>query len=125
MFSRQIETHMRTIRIKIFPASALLSVTLLLNACASWLPEAHHIEIQQGNIIEQAERDGLKTGMTKNEVQDLLGKAILRDPYHPNRWDYIYTIKSDSTENRVSRLTVHFENDQLITIDDTDFNPEK
>ena len=125
MFNRQIETHMRTIRIKIFHALTLLLFTLMLNACASWLPEAHHIEIQQGNVIKQAERDALKIGMSKDEVQALLGIAVLRDPYHPNRWDYIYTIKSDAVENRVSRLTVHFENNQLATIDDTAFNPEK
>ena len=79
MVSRKIETHMRTIRINNFYPLALLALMLLLNACASWLPEAHHIEIQQGNVIKQAERDALRTGMTKKEVQDLLGKAILRD----------------------------------------------
>ena len=125
MVSYQIETHMRTIRIKILQLLIPVFTALMLNACTNWLPEAHHIEIQQGNVIKQAERDALKMGMTKKEVNDLLGKAILRDPYHPNRWDYIYTIRSESQQDRFSRLTVHFENDRLVTIDDTDFNPEK
>ena len=61
--------------------------------------------------------------MTKKEVQSILGVAILRDPYHPNRWDYIYSIRSETVQDRVSRLTVHFEDDRLITIDDAEFNP--
>ena len=124
MVNRQIETHMRTIRIKILRVFTLLLLTTLLNACANWLPEAHHIEIQQGNVIKQAERDALKFGMSKQEVEAMLGKAVLRDLYHPDRWDYIYSMKSDSKQNRVSRLTLHFESNQLVRIDDTDFNPE-
>ena len=65
----------------------------------------------------------MKTGMTKKEVQSILGVAILRDPFHPNRWDYIYSIRSETVQDRVSRLTVHFEDDRLITIDDAEFNP--
>ena len=125
MVSHQIETHMRTIRINIFHVSALLLLATLLTACTSWLPDAHHIEIQQGNVIKQEDRDALKTGMSKREVQDILGKAVLRDPFHPDRWDYIYTMKSDDKPNATSRLTLHFENDQLVTIDDADFRPEE
>lgn len=115
---------MRTIRIKIFHALTPVLFTIALNACTHWLPEAHHIEIQQGNVIKQAERDALKPGMTKKEVQSILGIAILRDPFHPNRWDYIYRIRSEIEQDRASRLTVHFENDQLISIDDIDFHPQ-
>ena len=124
MVNRQIETHMRTIRIKILHVFTLLLLTTLLNACANWLPEAHHIEIQQGNVIKQAERDALQIGMSKQEVENTLGKAVLRDLYHPNRWDYVYSMKSERKQDGVSRLTLHFENNQLVRIDDTDFNPE-
>ena len=114
---------MRIIRIKSIQLIALLLTSLLVSACASWLPEAHHIEIQQGNAINQSDRDALRMGMTKNGVVALLGKAALRDLYHPNRWDYIYTMKSETKTDLVSRLTLYFENDQLITIDDTNFKP--
>ena len=97
----------------------------MLTACTSWLPDAHHIEIQQGNVIKQEERDALKKGMSKRDVQGILGKAVLRDPFHPDRWDYIYTIKSDEKLNSTSRLTLHFNSDRLVTIDDTDFRPEE
>ena len=116
---------MRTIRINFITIIKLVCLTCLLNACTHWLPDAHQIEIQQGNIIHKKERDALKLGMTKNDVINLLGNAVLHDPYHPNRWDYIYTIKSDEKENRKSRLTILFKNEKLVKIDDTDFNPEK
>ena len=98
---------------------------ILLSACTSWLPEAHHIEIQQGNFITQTERDQLELGMSKEEVKEIIGKAILHDPYHPHRWDYIYTMKSEVKVNRVSRLTVYFEDEQLVAIDDSKFDPTR
>ena len=61
---------MRTIRIKKILALMPIIFIILLSACTSWLPEAHHIEIQQGNFITQTERDQLELGMSKEEVKD-------------------------------------------------------
>ena len=112
---------MKTIRLIIFRSSFFTGLILLLNACTTWLPEAHHIEIQQGNVIKQEARDRLQAGMSKQNVRTILGNPVLQDPYHPNRWDYIYRIKSDKKGEKASRLTLFFKDNKLIKIDDTDF----
>ena len=116
---------MKTIHRLFSRSAAILVIAVLINACTTWLPEAHHIEIQQGNVIKQESRDLLQSGMTKQKVRSLLGNPILQDPYHPNRWDYIYRLKSDAIGAKSSRLTLFFEDDNLIRIDDTEFKPEE
>ena len=49
--------------------------------------------ISQGNLVEQEDLDQLAVGMTKNQVRFLLGTPMLSDPFHANRWDYVYYLK--------------------------------
>lgn len=112
---------MKTIHRLFIRSATIIAIAVSTNACTTWLPEAHHIEIQQGNVIKQESRDSLQLGMTKQKVRSLLGNPILQDPYHPNRWDYIYRLKSDAVGAKSSRLTLFFEDDNLSRIDDTEF----
>ncbi|HEX5638142.1 MAG TPA: outer membrane protein assembly factor BamE, partial [Gammaproteobacteria bacterium] len=56
----------------------------LLTGCESWLPEAHKIDIQQGNQVNAEDLDRLKIGMTKQQVKYLLGTPLLQDSFHKN-----------------------------------------
>ena len=116
---------MRTIRINFIRAFGVFTLYLIISGCTSWLPEPHRIDIEQGNIVTQIQRDSLVAGMTKDKVQKLLGEAILKDPFHSNRWDYIYRLKSDDKKNMQSRLTLYFKGDSLSTIDDSEFKPSE
>ena len=49
--------------------------------------------ISQGNIIEQDDLDQLEVGMTRNQVRFLLGTPMVDDPFHADRWDYVYYLK--------------------------------
>lgn len=115
--------NMRIIRINFIHNAKIILLVFLLSGCTSWLPEPHHIDIQQGNIIKQETRDLLKPGMTKSKIRSLLGNAILQDPFHPDRWDYIYSLTSDTDKHANSRLTLFFKDEQLIKIDDSHFAP--
>ncbi|MDH5178868.1 MAG: outer membrane protein assembly factor BamE [Gammaproteobacteria bacterium] len=74
----------------------------------------HRLDVQQGNIIDGKTLDKLKAGMSKKQVIYLLGTPVLQDPFHPNRWDYIYTFKSGEN-NTVEKknLTLYFKGDSL------------
>jgi outer membrane protein assembly factor BamE len=50
----------------------------------------YKLEINQGNYLTSDKVDKLKVGMTKAEVQSVLGTALLADPFHADRWDYLY-----------------------------------
>jgi outer membrane protein assembly factor BamE len=94
---------------------ALMTVTALV-ACV------YKLDIQQGNIVEREKVSQLKTGMTKKQVRFILGTPLVIDTFNQNRWDYYYSIKDYSVANsegafHQERLTLFFEKDQLVKID--------
>lgn len=94
-----------------------LFVCLCVNAgCSIYRPT-----IQQGNILEPEQISKLKTGMTRRQVMFVMGTPLLQDPFHKDRWDYIHTVKpGTSREMTYQRLTLYFENDSLVRIDDSE-----
>jgi outer membrane protein assembly factor BamE len=101
--------------------------TLFLSGCSSdpvvnRLPFVYHIDIQQGNVITQDMVNQLRPGMSKRQVQFILGAPLLVDPFHAQRWDYVYLYdpgshgKSDTTEQR---LTLIFADDKVQEITGT------
>jgi outer membrane protein assembly factor BamE len=90
----------------------------LLAGCSSWSNpidsiKPHKIDIPQGNVLSQDMLDRLKPGMTPAQVRFILGTPLIVDPFHNDRWDYVYRLEKEGKllENR--RVTVVFENDRL------------
>ncbi len=50
----------------------------------------YKLDINQGNYLTQDMVAKLKVGMTPAQVQGALGTPLLADPFHADRWDYIY-----------------------------------
>lgn len=92
-----------------------------LNACAAWLPEAHKLDLQQGNTVKLEQLEGISIGMTKSEVKKIMGSPMLSDPFHNQRWDYIYRFIPSKGFERKSLLTLYFEDDVLSRIDDSEY----
>lgn len=92
-----------------------LLITIALAATGA----CYKIDIPQGNIIEQSAVDRLTEGMSKRQVQALLGTPLIVDPFHQNRWDYIYLFFPRGNENRAQkrRLSLYFTGDSLSRID--------
>ncbi len=95
-----------------------LSLLLTLAAC-----QPHRIEIQQGNEVKPEVLQKLEVGMSRQQVLYLLGTPLLTDPFHQDRWDYIYYLKPGNEEASFSRLTLFFEGDRLSRIDDSAYIP--
>ncbi len=81
--------------------------------------------IYQGNLMDKAAVDQLATGMTKDQVQALLGSPAIADPFHHDRWDYT----SSEQVKRVGKpdvrnFTVYFENN-AVTRWEGDYFPEQ
>lgn len=114
-----------TNRIRFKNSCLLLPLFLILAAltssCASWLPEAHRQNIVLGNEIKQATLNKIHIGMKKNEITPLIGNPTLKDPFHANRWDYIYRLVPGRNKAKQSRLTLFFKADELIRIDDSEY----
>jgi outer membrane protein assembly factor BamE len=98
-----------------------LCYILTLSACASWLPEPHKVDLKTGNTVKLEQREALSIGMTKLEVQKVMGSPVLADPFHNQRWDYIYRFVPNKGFVRKSLLTLYFEDDVLVRIDDSQY----
>ena len=57
-----------------------------LNSCAS---NFYQVPIAQGNIISLEMLSKLEEGLTKAQVQYIMGTPSVKDPYNSTRWDYI------------------------------------
>ncbi len=77
----------------------------------------YRLEIVQGNVITQEQAALIKTGMTRAQVRDVLGSPLLTDPFHADRWDYVFTIRRQGAESQLRRVVVLFKGDTLASFD--------
>lgn len=81
--------------------------------------------IYQGNLMDKAAVDQLATGMTKDQVQALLGSPSIADPFHHDRWDYTASEQVKRVgKPDVRNFTVYFENN-AVTRWEGDYFPEQ
>lgn len=103
-------------------AVLIVSSCHLLSACGAWwLPRAHRIDIQQGNILPNEAIAGISEGMTRAEVVQLLGSPVLSNRANASRWDYLYSLNKAGTDPDAKRLTLFFGNGQVIKIEKEGF----
>lgn len=97
-----------------------------LSACSGVssldFPGVYKIAIPQGNIITQDMVDQLRPGMSKRQVIFVMGTPLLRDPFHQDRWDYIYSYQPGGGIRGQERVSVFFVDDQLVSFNG-DFIP--
>lgn len=87
---------------------------LSLTACADFsFPGVYKIDVEQGNIVTQAQVDKLRPGMTQRQVRYILGTPLVVDTFHQERWDYLYTMKPGKGERRQNRLSLFFTDEKL------------
>ena len=80
------------------------------------MPGIYRIDVQQGNVISQEQLAALERGMEKQRVRFILGTPLVADAFHPDRWDYYYSLDRRG-EERVQRLiSVFFEDDRLVRV---------
>lgn len=78
----------------------------------------HRVEIQQGNVITPEMVEQLKPGMTRQQVQFVMGTASVMDPFHRDRWDYIYILHVGKERREHRHVTLYFDGDQLLRVED-------
>ena len=80
------------------------------------IPRVYKLSVQQGNVITQEMVDRLKPGMTRNQVEFVMGKPVLGDPFNDDQWVYIYTLEVPDYFSQVFKMVLAFEDDTLATI---------
>ena len=102
---------------------ALVAVPLIVALCAACtLPRVYRLSIQQGNVITQEMIDGLKPGMTREQVAYVMGQPVVRNPFDDNRWDYVYTLRVPGYVDETVKMSLFF-TDGALTHFTGDFKP--
>ena len=99
---------------------SLLLAALFLGGCVYQAP------IAQGNLLKQEDVDQVEVGMTRSQVRFLLGTPMIDDPFHLDRWDYIYYLKLGRRDATFKRwISIHFESDRVSSIvEDQTLSPD-
>jgi outer membrane protein assembly factor BamE len=99
--------------------ASILIAGLWLSACI------YRIDIQQGNLLEEEVIDQVEVGMTRSQVQFLLGSPMVIDSFHPDRWDYTYYFRQGRSREIEQRwFVVYFQDDRVVNLDrDAELDP--
>lgn len=91
-----------------------LLIVLLLSTLATGCNLLYKPDVQQGVLLTPEMLANLKPGMTKRQVRLLLGSPPVNDVFHPERWDYLYSVKKAGEKVTPQHLALYFRNDTLV-----------
>ena len=77
----------------------------------------YRANIAQGNLIKQEDLDQAEVDMTRNQIRFLLGTPMIDDPFHQDRWDYVYYLKVGRKDAAFKRwVCIFFVDDRVSEI---------
>jgi outer membrane protein assembly factor BamE len=85
----------------------------------------YRVNIQQGNFVSGEMiaqlKEGMrrKEGMTRDQVRFVLGTPLLTDPFHGDRWDYVFRLQKSNGDIISSNVSVFFKDNRLMRFDGT------
>lgn len=89
----------------------LLAVLLLAAGCV------YQAALSQGNLLDQEDIDQVEVGMTRAQVRFLLGTPMIDDPFHENRWDYVYFLRIGREKATFKRwISIFFDQDTVTEV---------
>lgn len=85
----------------------------------------YQANLSQGNLLKQEDLDQVEVGMTRRQVRFLLGTPMIDDPFHEERWDYVYYLKIGRDDAIFKRwISIYFDGDNVSEIlDGQQLNP--
>lgn len=95
-----------------------LTVFILIAGIVALSGCVYRMDVPQGNRIEPEVIEQLSIGMSRNQVEFLMGTPAVVDLYRPDQWHYIYFLKTgEDGQIEQRRLTLTFSNDLLSAIE--------
>jgi outer membrane protein assembly factor BamE len=114
---------------------AALVAALLAAGCSSVAPSGsealfgfltpYRVDIQQGNVVTQEQVARIRPGMNRLQVRDAMGSPLLTDPFHADRWDYIFVLRQNGKIVLRRNVVLTFNGDVLKEIDAPDLPTER
>lgn len=95
-----------------------LFMTITIVGCGASVPTItpYKMDIQQGNVVTSEMLLKLRPGMTKSQVQFIMGTPLLVDSFHSDRWDYFYRLRKQGKVINQRRVILDFEGESLARV---------
>ena len=117
-----------TVFSRFLPLSASLLAAFALGGCSSFNEPAsvkgfiafiapYKPDVIQGNVVTTEQITMIKPGMSRAQVREALGSPLITDPFHGDRWDYVFTLRRQGFDDQQRAFVVQFEKDQVLKID--------
>jgi outer membrane protein assembly factor BamE len=105
---------------KILSLTVIVTMLLMASGCV------YQAALSQGNLLEQEDVDQVTLGMTRGQIRFLLGTPMIDDPFHENRWDYVYYLRVGRDKAIFKRwISIYFVNDNVSeVISDQELRPD-
>ncbi len=103
-----------------------LSLTVILTALLLVSGCVYQASLSQGNLLEQEDVDQVTVGMTRGQIRFLLGTPMIDDPFHENRWDYVYYLRIGRNKAIFKRwISIYFVDENVSEIiSDQELRPD-
>ena len=102
------------------PLMAITALALSVSACSSVNKIVYRIDVPQGNYLEAATVQKVQVGMTKEQVQYLLGTPVLQNPFSTQTWYYVYLQQRSYQDPEQYTFIVNFDNKGKVLSTDLD-----
>lgn len=112
--------------VRLFAGSSLALILLIGGGCRTLDGASNSVvsalspykmEVVQGNFVSREQAELIQPGMSRNQVRAILGTPLLIDIFHPQRWDYVFSIKRKGIEPLERRFTVFFDNEVVARVE--------
>jgi outer membrane protein assembly factor BamE len=98
--------------LKVFATSLVLA---FLAGCAFFTP--YKPDLQQGNIITPQMVAQLHTGLTTDQVQNIMESApVMENTFDDGTLNYVYTYEPSKGSLSTKKVLLVFKNNKLVTI---------
>ena len=79
----------------------------------------YQANMAQGNLLKQEDLDQVEAGMTRTQVRFLLGTPMIDDPFHLERWDYVYFVRIGRDDASFKRwVSIYFDGDIVREVEE-------
>ena len=92
---------------------SLLALVFCASCSTLRFPGVYKLNIEQGNIVTQEMVDQLEPGMSRGQVEYIMGSALIHDTFNPNRWDYYYSVGRGDEARGQYVFSIFFDGDRL------------
>lgn len=99
--------------LSLLPRTRFTLVAVLACGLLSGCNYVFKLSTEQGNIVEDKKVSQVQVGMTREQVQFLLGTPMAQNPFRDDVWDYAYFFNNPRGKDDRRLVSIQFDGDTV------------